>query len=170
MAKGIVYISDVDSIIADFDRTVADIEQAARGSMKKSLSRIESQMKVNAQSMLNKGYSKGRMVNAIGYHVGETYDGIITGSVGVYDDNIRDPKRRLTPPPLARMIENGTRPHSTSSNSRLKHKSRRGEDKGQEERIHGGSPPIPFLSSAFDVGSVSIFEDLKAALNNSISK
>jgi len=168
MAKGIVYISDVDDVIADFDKTVGDIEVLAKESMKKSLTRIESQMKINTSTMLNKGYATGRMFNAIGHHVGENYDGVITGSVGVYDDNIRDPKRRLTPPPLARMIENGTRPHSTSSNSRLKHKSRRGEDKGQEERIHGGTPPIPFLSSAFDVGSIAIFEDLKAALKNSI--
>lgn len=170
MAKGIVYISDVDNIIADFDRAVADIEITVKKSMEKSLAKIERQMKSNAQSMLNKGYSTGRMVNAIGYHVGETYNGVITGSVGVYDDNIRDSKRRLTPPPLARMIENGTRAHSTTSGARLEHKSRRGASKKQEEQIHGGTPPIPFLSSAFDVGSIAIFEDLKAALNNSISK
>lgn len=169
MSKGIINIAGVDDVLADFDRIVGDIEIESRKSLDKSLSVIEARMKSNAQAMLNKGYSKGRMVNAIGHHVGKVYDGIITSSVGVYHDGVSDPKRRVPSPALALMYENGIRPHSTSSGARLAHKTGR-KEKNQTGKLHRGSPPIPFLSSAFDVGSIAIFENLKSALNNSIDK
>ncbi len=173
MAKGIVYIDGVDDVLLDFDRIVDDIEIESKKSMNASLDKIEKQMQANVTSMFDKGYSKGRMIESIGHHVGKNYDGIITSSVGVYHDGIRDPKRRTTAPVLALMYEAGIRPHSTASGARLAHKSGRkekGQVTGKKGILHRGSPPIPFLSSAFDVGSASIFEDLRKALNNSIDK
>lgn len=169
MAKGIISIEGVDDVLADFDRIVGDIEVESTKSINKSLSTIELKMKNNARTMLDKGYSKGRMIDSIGHHVGKIYDGVITSSVGVYHDGVSDPKRRVTAPVLALMYENGIRPHSTSSGARLAHKTGR-KEKNQTGNLHRGSPPIPFLSSAFDASSGSIFEDLKAALNNSIDK
>lgn len=173
MAKGLVYIDGIDDVLADFDRVVSDIEIESKKSIESSLSEIENQMKSNATVMLDKGYATGRMVDAIGHHVGKNYDGIITSSVGVYWDGVRDPKRRVTPPVLAMMYETGIRPHSTASGARLAHKSGRkakNQVTGKKGILHRGSPPIPFLSSAFDLGAVEIFEDLRKALNNSIDK
>lgn len=169
MANGLVYIDGMDDVLADFDRVVNDIETESRKSLDSSLSNIENNMKANAQSMFDKGYSMNRMVESIGHHVGKNYDGIITSSVGVYHDGVKDPKRRVTAPVLALMYETGIRPHSTSSGARLSHSTGR-KEKNQTGNLHQGSPPIPFLSSAFDFGSAVIFEDLKKSLNNSIDK
>ena len=169
MASGLVHLDGLDDVLADFDRVVSDIEIESRKSLETSLTNIENTMKSNARTMLDKGYATGVMVDSIGHHVGKNYDGVITSSVGVYWDGVKNPKRRVTPPVLARMYEVGIRPHSTSSGARLEHKSGR-KAKNQTGNLHRGSPPIPFLSSAFDFGSGSIFEDLKKSLNNSIDR
>lgn len=173
MAKGIIHLDGIDDVIGDFDRIVGDIEVQTKKALTKSMSNIASNVKSNVNSMFDKGYSKGRMLASSGYHVGENYDGIITSSVGVYHDGVKDPKRRVTAPVLAAMYENGIQPHSTASGARLAHKSgakEKNQVTGKKGVLHGGSPIIPFISSAFDASSPNIFTDMIEALNNSIDK
>jgi hypothetical protein len=169
MARGIVYIDGIDDVLLDFDKVVADIEIESKIALNESLGAIELKMKANAASMLNKGYATGRMVESIGHHVGKTYDGVITSSVGVYTSGVKDPKRRVPATVLALMYEAGIRPHSTASGARLAHSTGR-KEKGQTGKLHRGSPIIPFMSSAFDAGSIDIFENIKNRLNSSIER
>ena len=173
MARGIVYIDGIDDVLGDFNRIVGDIEVETRKALEETLSSIELKMKSNAITMLDKGYATGRMANSISHHIGKNKEGVITSSVGVYYDGVKDLKRRVNAPVLAMMYEAGIRPHSTSSGSKLAHKSgtkEKNQTTGKKGIFHSGSPPIPFMSSAMDAGSIEIFENLKKHLNNSIDR
>lgn len=171
MAKGSVTVQGIDAVIDDFNSIVEGIEPAVKKANETSLSKIESRMKINAQTMLE--VDSGVMVRSIGHHVGDKINGVITSSVGVYImQGVEYPKtagqnRTYTAPMVAFFHESGVRPHSTTDGARLAHKSGR-KAKGQDANIHGGFAPTPFLSSAFDAGSADIFEELRKNLNKNV--
>ena len=172
MAKGHITMSGMDAIIKELNDLEIDMVDTVRASLTRSLTPIANQMKSNAVSMFNKGYSKGRMVASIGFHVGLNYDGIITASVGVYEYSKapNDPTRRINAPLLAYFYETGIQPHSTANTARAGGKGRKAQ--GQNVGgVNGGSvAPKPFVSSAFYAGSSSIFINLDADLNNILPK
>lgn len=116
------------------------------------------------------------MINSISHNV-SVKDGIINASVGVYDMSNKTGSsdrlisgRHISEPLIAYFYETGIRPHSTAYGARLAHKSRRGKERGQEGGLHRGSPPIPFLSKAFDSLSSNIIVEIANRLNKSIDK
>lgn len=173
MAKGLVYIDGIDDVINDFDRVVGDIETESTAALNKSLGGIEATMKSNLMSVI-KGNSTGTLYKSIGHHVGKPKDGIITGSVGVYETRgIEYPKtanqgRTYTAPMVAYFIEFGTQASSTSSGARAANKGRKARKQGK--RMRQGTPPKPFLSNAFDSGAENITKTIVERLNKSIDK
>ena len=169
MAKGLLYIDGLDDVIADFDRIVGDIEIESAAALEESLTDIENQMKSNAKSVFTDGYTKGVMVNSISHKV-SVKDGFVSASVGVYDMSRKtgSSNRRIPEPIIAYWYEFGIQPHSTSSGARAENKGKKA--KGQTGRMHQGSPPRPFLSSAFDSMSENIILTIAKRLNKSIDK
>ena len=146
--------------------------------LEKALNPIADKMKSNAQTMFNKGYSKGTMVKSIGVNV--DYKNMmkfnqVAASVGVFDlgnTGVGDygivSGRRVTAPMIASFYEAGIQPHSTTSGSRPAQKAtansrarpehigelqternNKRKDQGRSEgKLHSGSAPIPFISAA----------------------
>lgn len=175
MAKGEVYIDGIDDIINDFDRIAGDINIESKAALESELTKIESQMKSNARSAFDKGYTQNVMVNSISHNI-SIKDDFITASVGVYDMSNKTGSsdrlisgRHISEPLIAYFFETGVRPHSTSLGARLAHPTR-GKEKGQTGKLHGGLTPIPFLSSAFDTMSANIIVEIANRLNKSIDK
>lgn len=169
MASGLVYIDGLDDVLSDFNRVVDDIEKESVTALEDSLEPIERQMKSNAMSTFTDGYSKGVMVKSISYNI-SVKDDYITATVGVYDMSRKtgSTERKIPEPVIAYWYEFGIQPHSTSSGARAENKGRKARKQGT--RIHRGSPPRPFLSSAFDAGSENIFNTIADRLNKSIDK
>ena len=172
MARGIVTLTGLDEILSDLDNIPKDMEAITAKSLDNSLKDIEVQMKANYDTMLNK--RTGVLYNSIGHHVGETYKGVITGSVGVYDYNkFQYPKfasgRTYTAPMVAFFLESGVDPHDLSLSARLGGKGRKEKSvEGGTGGQHGGFAPKPFMSSAFYALSDNIFENWSSDLDKGI--
>ena len=169
MASGLIFIDGLDSVIDDFNRIVGDIEKESIEALNESLGSIETQMKSNANSVFTDGYTKGIMVNSISHQV-SVKDGKIFASVGVYDMSRKTgtTKRRAPEPLIAYWYEFGIQPHSTASGARKANGKR--PDKKQVGNLHQGSPPRPFLSTAFDSMSENIIVTIANKLNKIIDK
>lgn len=154
---------------------------------------IEQKMKQNAKDMFNKGYSTGIMQQSISTNV-EVREGYVGASVGVFDMSNKTGKypkisgRHLTAPVIAMFYETGIKPHYTVKGTRTErretalsrkrnakfsaqyfeqNKKRVESGKGELEP-HRGSPPIPFLSQAWDSMSVQQLEAMQAAIDAAV--
>jgi len=166
MGRGLAFFEGLDEIIKDLKGFGDDIKKDVAKSLDSELLKIEIQMKSNASKAFDES---SVMVNSISHKV-TIYDGGVSASVGVYDMGMKTNSmdrlvsgRRITAPMLALFYEAGIRPHSTAKGARLAHTSGK-KEKGQEGRIHQGSAPIPFLTSAFDVAAPSIFDEIARSL------
>lgn len=172
MSRTYVQFDGGDEVIQKLRMLDANIFSTTALVLEKALQPVVLAMKSNAQSAFSKGYSKGIMVNSIGVNVDyknmEQYNQV-AASVGVFDvaktgvgDYGTVGGRRITAPMLAMFYETGIQPHSTSSQSRAKTKTRperlgkqhternnKRKDQGRDEvKMHPGSAPIPFISAA----------------------
>lgn len=179
MAKRMITVHGLEDVVKDFDRIISDVEPESKSAITESLIIIENQMKNNARSTFTDGYTQGVMVESISHKI-EVNDGHISASVGVYDMSNKtgssDRKisgRHISEPLIAHFYETGIRPHSTAYGARLAHESRRGKESGQDRGgMHRGTEgsPVPFLSTAFDLHSAGIFDNIVDKLNKSIDK
>lgn len=182
MAKGLAYFEGLNELITELNDFGDDIELTIRKSLDETFTDIENKMKSNAKSSFNKGHAENVMINSISHDVAIN-EGQVIGSVGVFDmanktgsmDRVIGKSygmpRRITAPMLAMFYEVGIRPHSTSPMHRLEHstgKKRVGNE--DSAKMHKGSPPIPFMTSAFDASSASIFTDIEKKLTALIDK
>lgn len=172
MGRTYVQFTGAESVIQNLLKLEGEIFPNTAMVLEKALQPVANAMKANATSMFNKGHSKGIMVNSIGVNVDykkmEAFNQV-AASVGVFDvantgvgDYGTVGGRRITAPMLALFYEAGIQPHSTSSGSRSKTKSRpeklsEQHDERNAERskkgkgdikMHPGSAPIPFISAA----------------------
>ena len=165
-------------IIDSWDNFSEDIASAAKVGVDDALLPIASAMRTNTTMMFNKGYMEGVMVESVSHTAEIGKDGNAYGSVGVYDMSRKtgSADRRLPAPELAYMYEHGIRPHSLVAGTRLEQlpteKSPRGRAaKGEQGKLmHKGSPPIPFLSSAWDANNQKITPTLLKAMDKETNK
>lgn len=174
--KGHVFVEGFGDAIDDLDFLSKHLDEASAKALNDILPKVEGQMKSNAVSAFAKGYTQNVMVNSISYNV-TVKDGFIAGRVGVFDmpnktgsEDRKISGRRISEPLIAFFYETGIRPHSTRYGARLAHPTR-GKEVGQEGvKLHRGSAPIPFLSSAFDVYGEEIFTTVKNELGKLADK
>lgn len=167
-----------DDIMKSWDNFSEDISSAAKEGIDDALAPIAGSMRTNTTMMFNKGYMEGVMVESVSHTATVGDDGNAYGSVGVYDMSRKTGSgdRRLPAPELAYMYEHGIRPHSTVAGVKLEQlpteKNPRGRPaKGKQGRMmHQGSPPIPFLSSAWDANNQRITPTLLKAMKKETDK
>lgn len=174
-ANGYIFTQGFDEAADELELLANSVEDVAMESLKTTMAEVENLMKNNAASVFTDGYTKGVMVDSISSNV-TVKDGQIFASVGVYDMSNKTGSsdrvisgRRISEPLIAFFYETGIRPHSTAAGARLAHPSR-GKERGQTGKLHRGSPPRPFLSSAFDQSGFNIFNTLKLDLSQLVDK
>lgn len=175
MAKGTITVEGLSGLLADFNDIVGNIGNDIEEALNESFSEIANNMKSNSMSVFTDGYTQGIMIRSISHHV-SLKDGNVNASVGVYDmsNKTGTSARRIPEPVLAYWYEMGIQPHSTAKGARAgaspNGKQTGKKPKGQTGKLHRGSPPRPFLSTAFDTASSGIFPALVKKLNERISK
>jgi hypothetical protein len=165
-------------IMNSWDDFADNISDAVKEGIDDGLAPIASAMRSNTTMMFNKGYMEGVMVESVSHTATIGDDNGVYGSVGVYDMSRKtgSADRRLPAPELAYMYEHGIRPHSTVAGVKLEQlpteKSPRGKAAvGKQGRMmHQGSPPIPFLSSAWDANNQKITPTLLNAMKKETDK
>jgi len=165
-------------IMDGWDNFADEIGTAAKEGIEESLRPIASAMRSNTTAMFNKGHMEGVMVESVSHTATIGDDGNAYGSVGVYDMSRKTGSgdRRIPASVLAYMYEHGIRPHSLVAGTRLEQlpteKSPRGRAAvGKQGRLmHGGSAPIPFLSSAWDSNNQKITPTLLKAMKKETDK
>ena len=161
MSKGSIVISGINEITASLSEFIDDLPGVALVSIDEGLDIVERQMRVNANTMFNKGYSIGVMQESISHTaiIGKSGDALgdvgvyhMSNKTGTYPNGKKAP--RVNAPLLAFFYEGGIQSHSLRAGSRTERRPTKSNPRGrpavnQVEPIHNGSPPIPFLTNAF---------------------
>lgn len=196
MSRTYISFTGGENIVANLLKLEGDIYENTALALEKALNPVAAKMKSNAQTMFNKGYSKGTMVKSIGVNVDfkkMMKFNQVAASVGVFDlgstgagDYGMVSGRRVTAPMIASFYEAGIQPHSTARGSRpaqkatdtsrgraavigevqLERNNKRKDQGLSEGKLHGGSAPIPFISSA----AMSMMPDVMQQVEKEIFK
>lgn len=168
-----------EDIINSWNEFDGNIDENIKDGIDESFFDIANAMRSNVTSMFNKGYATGVMLNSVSHKVTIDKNGEgVFGTVGVYDMSRKTGSvdRKINAPVLAFFYETGIRPHSLAKGVRLEQPPTPSQPNGraakgvQVDPIHPGSPPIPFLSNAFDSRSQTITPTMIGNMEREINK